>query len=139
MGPPGNYASAESSQALAVSAIGLAPVLDLGISPGREHTGAAMTVFALGCAVGIYNKMASFASARGTRSKKAVCSASVLPVPLLQFFRIGLGGSHNLHGAAEHVEQAAAYVLVFQVQEFLVYGLVVSPPAGLLTSETPGT
>ncbi len=57
-----SHASAEPGHARAVAALGLTPVLDLGMRLG-EGTGAAMTVFVLRCAADIYNKMASFASA----------------------------------------------------------------------------
>lgn len=57
-----SHASAEPGHARAVAALGLRPVLDLGLRLG-EGTGAAMTVFVLRCAADIYNKMASFASA----------------------------------------------------------------------------
>jgi nicotinate-nucleotide--dimethylbenzimidazole phosphoribosyltransferase len=57
-----SHASAEPGHARAVAALGLSPVLDLGLRLG-EGTGAAMTVFVLRCAADIYNRMASFASA----------------------------------------------------------------------------
>ncbi|MES9996130.1 nicotinate-nucleotide--dimethylbenzimidazole phosphoribosyltransferase [Desulfovibrio aminophilus] len=57
-----SHSSAEPGHARAVAALGLKPVLDLGLRLG-EGTGAAMTVFLLRCAADIFNNMASFADA----------------------------------------------------------------------------
>lgn len=57
-----SHVSAEPGHARAAAALGLAPVLDLGLRLG-EGTGAAMTVFVLRCAADIFNNMASFADA----------------------------------------------------------------------------
>ena len=62
------HASAEPGFAAVVEALGVRPLLNLGMRLG-EGTGAAMAVFILRCAANIYNDMATFASA-GVHSGK---------------------------------------------------------------------
>jgi nicotinate-nucleotide--dimethylbenzimidazole phosphoribosyltransferase len=57
-----SHASAEPGHRLAVEALGLRPLLDLGLRLG-ECTGAAVAMFLVRSAAAIYNDMASFASA----------------------------------------------------------------------------
>ena len=62
------HASAEPGFAPVVEALGVRPLLNLGMRLG-EGTGAAMAVFILRCAANIYNEMATFESA-GVHSGK---------------------------------------------------------------------
>ena len=62
------HASAEPGFAAVVEALGVRPLLNLGMRLG-EGTGAAMAVFILRCAANIYNEMATFESA-GVHSGK---------------------------------------------------------------------
>ncbi len=57
-----SHASAEPGHRKAARALGMEPLLDLGLRLG-EGTGAAMSVFLLRCAAGIFNDMATFSQA----------------------------------------------------------------------------
>ncbi|MEF2145735.1 MAG: nicotinate-nucleotide--dimethylbenzimidazole phosphoribosyltransferase [Desulfovibrionaceae bacterium] len=57
-----SHASAEPGYAAAVSAMGLTPLLHLGLRLG-EGTGAAMALFQMRCAADIFNRMATFGEA----------------------------------------------------------------------------